>query len=80
MSVGQEFLRPRRVVVLIEDYDGQQHGWEVTDGRASWSFEGIGWSEAAGTGTKATMTVTGRFHRRTRGVRLEEFNPAELEG
>ena len=29
MSVGQEFHNARRVVVLIEDWDGQQHGFDL---------------------------------------------------
>lgn len=55
----QEFVNPRRVVVLVEEADGNQDGWDVFDvATAKWEWAGMDRN-----GARATITVTGSFHR-----------------
>ena len=55
----QEIRDPRRVVVLIEEADGSQVGWDVFDvSTAQWAWAGLDRN-----GARATITVTGSFHR-----------------
>ncbi len=55
----QEITNPRRVVVLVESDDGDQDGWDVFDvDRCRWEWAGMD-----DRGTRATVTVSGAFHR-----------------
>lgn len=61
-GIGQTFPIQRAVVVIL-DGQGQAHGWEITDGTAAWTLDGM----RAGNST-AEVTLRGVFKRRTRSV------------
>jgi hypothetical protein len=64
----QEFTNPRRVVVLVEEADGKQDGWDVFEvASARWEWAGMDRN-----GARATITVTGSFHRISRSP--EDFS------
>ena len=64
---GQQIRRPRRVVVLIEDETGKQHGWEIFNGRAEYDITGYPGGSAHG-----RVSVEGEFHRMAREGSLAE--------
>jgi hypothetical protein len=60
--IGQDIRNAKRVVVLVEEEGGRQHGWEIFWPRScSWTWTGL----VAGS-SHARMTVEGEFHRMSR--------------
>lgn len=75
MSIGQNFDKPKRVVVLVETHDGVQHAFEIDGGTARWEWAGLADGPELGYGSAGKVTVEGRFHRINRsGMQLPELS------
>jgi hypothetical protein len=66
----------RRVVVLIEETSGRQHGWEILEPEAvRWDFAGLG-----ANGTRAKVSATGTFYRMSKAAQEHsEIEAGRLE-
>ena len=74
--IGKTFTNARRVVVLVEADDGEQHGFEIDGGTVRWEFTGVGEGSRWGTGALGKITVEGRFHRKNRPASEQDELPA----
>lgn len=69
---GQRIRNPKRVVLLVEDYDGLQHGWEVFDATAEYQI-----TDYPGGSAHGRVSVHGEFHRMKRAATLHPLEDAE---
>lgn len=64
--IGRSFTNTRRVVVLVEDDKGVQHGFDLEGASVRWEWTGIGGSgPRLGEGSTGRVVVEGRFHRKS---------------
>ena len=60
-GIGQSIPLEQAMIVIIGK-DGQAHGWNVTNGHASWTFTGIGDSGRS----TVDIKISGQMHRKTK--------------
>jgi len=66
-GIGQDIPIEQAMIVIL-DRDGQAHGWNITDGLASWRFTDIG-----NTGRSVVdIEISGQMHRRTKPAEMFE--------
>lgn len=66
-GIGQD-IEIEQAMIVILDRDGQAHGWNITDGLASWRFTDIG-----NTGRSVVdIEISGQMHRRTKPAEMFE--------
>lgn len=76
--IGQNIDNARRVVVLIQDAEGREHGWEILDpGRVRWEMTGV---VLGNEGTQARITASGTFHRMSKSPRSREIEQRMIDG
>lgn len=72
--VSESIPNPKRIVVLIEEHDGSQRGWEVTPPMsAAWHWTGVGPN-----GSTGRIEASGTFYRKRRaGEIINELDEAQ---
>ena len=66
-GIGQD-IDIEQAMIVIFGKDGQAHGWNITDGVASWRFVDIG-----NTGRSIVdIEISGQMHRRTKPAEMLE--------
>lgn len=71
-AFGQRIRNPKRVVLLIEDHDGLQHGWEVFDANVDYQI-----TDYPGGSAHGSISAHGEFHRMKRGATLHPLEDPE---
>ena len=66
-GIGQD-IPIEQAMIVIFDKNGQAHGWNITNGVASWRFTDIG-----DTGrSMVDIEISGQMHRRTKPAEMLE--------